>query len=719
MGLYLIASDSFWMNPQTYLSITMMVIGLGVLIFVHELGHFLVAKACGVKCEKFYIGFDFFDIAIAGRVVVPRALFKFQWGETEYGLGIIPLGGYVKMLGQEDNPAHTADELERAKIRRPKDEMAAANEFAEADRDYELDPRSYQAKTVPQRMAIISAGVIMNLIFAVVFATIAWGTGVKEAPCEIGGLIAGGPAWQQSLPEGGRIVRIGENGRESEQLSFRRDLVQTVALNSGRSDLALKIRTLNGDVVQKEVRPSKKIYKFMGGVDIASIGISSATSTTLNMKQPVISGFPAAESEIPFEGGDTIIAVDKSPIHNVYELKKILVRRAGDDLTFTVERAGSDAAETTTIEIPVAANRMRRLGAVLKAGAIVAVQTDSPAQQAGFQNGDVLSTVNGEPVGDPFTFGQRVGKHAGESIPIEVVRKQDDGKETSVSLMVTPRLPTSIPTLGSYDPPIAIDELGIAFPVLNEVVALESNSPAEKAGLRAGDKLVRVEFVPADDAKKEYETDKIGLTHKPIDLEEEPKYWPLVDQRMQMSLPDTTVRLTYWRGGGKQTVELTPDISDQWFVAMRGFVLDAKEETHVAESWGQGLVFGLRQTGEDATRVFAFIKRLVTGDISPTNLGGPLTIGIAATSEANRGFNDFLLFLTFLSANLAVVNFLPIPVLDGGHMLFLAYEGIFRRRPNEKVFLGLTLAGFAFILCLMIFVLGLDVWRLTSFFSEG
>ncbi len=56
---------------------------LGLAIFVHELGHFLVAKACGVKCEKFYLGFDIYGIK----------LFKFQWGETEYGIGVLPLGG--------------------------------------------------------------------------------------------------------------------------------------------------------------------------------------------------------------------------------------------------------------------------------------------------------------------------------------------------------------------------------------------------------------------------------------------------------------------------------------------------------------------------------------------------------------------------------------------------------------------------------------------------
>src|SRR5437763_11467764 len=84
-------------------------IGLGLVIFVHELGHFLVAKACGVKCEKFYLGFDINGWKLA----------KFQWGETEYGVGILPLGGYVKMLGQDDNPSRAAEERERAKLQEP------------------------------------------------------------------------------------------------------------------------------------------------------------------------------------------------------------------------------------------------------------------------------------------------------------------------------------------------------------------------------------------------------------------------------------------------------------------------------------------------------------------------------------------------------------------------------------------------------------------------
>jgi regulator of sigma E protease len=89
--------------------------GLTFVIFVHELGHFLVAKACGVKCEKFYVGFDFFEFKL-GPIKIPRALIKFQWGETEYGLGSLPLGGYVKMLGQDDDPRNAEAEAARTNL---------------------------------------------------------------------------------------------------------------------------------------------------------------------------------------------------------------------------------------------------------------------------------------------------------------------------------------------------------------------------------------------------------------------------------------------------------------------------------------------------------------------------------------------------------------------------------------------------------------------------
>ena len=142
-------------------------IGLGLVIFVHELGHFAVARWCGVLVERFSIGFG-------------PVMFSFRRGDTEYAISAVPLGGYVKMLGQADTP----EELE------PTD-----------------DPRSYQNKSVGKRMAIISAGVIMNLIFGFIFATIAYKVGVKIQPAVIGSTSPGDPAWKENLQPGDRMLQ--------------------------------------------------------------------------------------------------------------------------------------------------------------------------------------------------------------------------------------------------------------------------------------------------------------------------------------------------------------------------------------------------------------------------------------------------------------------------------------------------------------------------------
>ncbi|MCX7427111.1 MAG: site-2 protease family protein, partial [Planctomycetia bacterium] len=203
MGLYLIASIldiGFW------ILVLEVAVGLGMVIFVHELGHFVVAKLCGVKCEKFYLGFD-----IAGWKIC-----KFRWGETEYGIGVLPLGGYVKMLGQEDNPARLKEELERAKAAKAAGgtdstspaEAGGKGKSAEPPIDIEAaeqalyDPRSYLAQSVPKRMAIISAGVIMNVIFAFIMASIAYAIGVKETPCIVRNVVPGGAAWLAGLEPG-------------------------------------------------------------------------------------------------------------------------------------------------------------------------------------------------------------------------------------------------------------------------------------------------------------------------------------------------------------------------------------------------------------------------------------------------------------------------------------------------------------------------------------
>jgi regulator of sigma E protease len=118
---------------------------------------------------------------------------------------------------------------------------------------------------------------------------------------------------------------------------------------------------------------------------------------------------------------------------------------------------------------------------------------------------------------------------------------------------------------------------------------------------------------------------------------------------------------------------------------------------------------GLLKTKEDLSMVYGFLGKLSKQEISPRLLGGPIEIAKQAGRSANEGFGRLLLFLTMLSANLAVVNFLPIPVLDGGHMVFLLYELVRGKPPSENVVAALSYLGLALILTLMMFVFGLDL----------
>ena len=119
---------------------------------------------------------------------------------------------------------------------------------------------------------------------------------------------------------------------------------------------------------------------------------------------------------------------------------------------------------------------------------------------------------------------------------------------------------------------------------------------------------------------------------------------------------------------------------------------------------------GFEETRHATMVVYRFLRK-IGSQISPTALGGPGSIFHMAKLHADQGLSSLLIFLTMLSANLAVLNFLPIPLLDGGHMVFLAWEGIRGKPASENIQLALTYVGGIFVLALMIFVIGLDIWR--------
>lgn len=690
MGMHLMAA---WISdPGFWWNVIQVALGLGFVIFVHELGHFAVAKMCGVKCEKFYLGFD-----IGGW-----KLFKYQWGETEYGIGVLPLGGYVKMLGQDDNPARAAEELERSKVRSPEEAAEGVVAVGPDDEKIVLDPRSYMAQSVPERMAIISAGVIMNVIFAFLMAMAAYGMGVRYTPAVVGGVSPGSPAWAGDLRVGDEIVAIGE----MENPRFE-DIRVGVALNDIVHGVDLKVRrpgreeliTINVKPVREGPRPV--------------LGVLPASSTTLHPIRPVRPGAPAAGDFWP---GDQIVAINGQSIGESDQalLQRLFAQHPDETLRLAVRYATVDVAEDdekqspykprqTTVE--VAPVPMQTLGVSLRMGRIVAVQPGSPAAAAGVQAGDRIETIDGAPPVDAVFLPEWLRRKAGETIALSVSR----GEQLVEIAEVTLRQPTTNETPIGDGQPMAAPALGIAYEVENVIVAVESAGPA--AGkLQRQDAIVQAEFFkPPEDDQDLESAAKIEFDDKKLN-------WPWAMELLQSMPSGSMVVLTVRRGEEEVALSpIAPATAEDWFNADRGFLFVPVQAIRTAKSLPEAARYAGRETLGFLTQVYQFIHRIFTGQLSAKLAGGPVTIANAAYHYADAGFAELLIFLAMLSANLAVINFLPIPVLDGGHMVFLLYEGILRKPPSEKVQIALTYAGLAMILSLMIFVLALDVGLISRF----
>lgn len=175
--------------------------------------------------------------------------------------------------------------------------------------------------------------------------------------------------------------------------------------------------------------------------------------------------------------------------------------------------------------------------------------------------------------------------------------------------------------------------------------------------------------------------------------------------------PQRKVTLTITENDKETDVEVTPQADPEWTLPVIGLRLEAQQLIQKADSFEEAVRMSIARTKSSAQDIYLTLRSLlVTRRVSYKELHGPLGIASAAYEIAKQGWVAMLLFLGFLSVNLAVINFLPIPVLDGGHMVFLTWEAITGRKPSERVVIGATYVGVAFIMGLMGLVLFLDIF---------
>jgi regulator of sigma E protease len=287
------------------------VVALGALIFIHELGHFLVAKAMGVGVERFSLGFG------------PR-IFAFRRGETEYCISIVPLGGYVKMTGEE---AHGEDAIHPATEGPPSDPA-----------------KSFSAKPLWARALIVFAGPGMNFvlaaaIFSVVFAAV----GVPVLEPTIGRVTPDSAAAQGGLRPRDRVVAI--DGKPVEHWgeiddavtgANGRPLTLTIARDGARQDVTVSPRKV----------PTRT--PFNEPSEAWSIGVRPYLPPVVGEVRP---GMPAAEAGL--QPRDRVVALNGRAIETWDELAEMISTRADETLTLRIERGGSqmDVSVTPRVEV--------------------------------------------------------------------------------------------------------------------------------------------------------------------------------------------------------------------------------------------------------------------------------------------------------------------------------------------------------------------------------
>jgi regulator of sigma E protease len=380
-------------------------------------------------------------------------------------------------------------------------------------------------------------------------------------------------------------------------------------------------------------------------------------------------------------------------------------------------RAYQLARQGKPVEIPVEPTSMRDFGLVMTMDPISAVQPDSPAKTAGLEPGDKILSIDGQPVGNPITLPYRMRRAAqdGKTINLEIERKSEP-KPLTLSIM--PRVPESADELLPTNP-MSAPALGIAYKVWTKVTAVNANTPAADAKLQPGDEIISARYIAPskkDAAAKDKDTDEPTDSAEPTKIEFDGKdpAWPYFVWEV-LTFADPAARWELEVRSGKETrkVELqTAESKDEAGRVLhsqaRGFLFQPLFSVHIADSFASAVRLGGRETLDNLLLVYRFLQKIGQKQISVKLLGGPVEIFRQAGRSAQQGWSDFLLFLTMLSANLAVINFLPIPVLDGGHMVFLAYELIRGKPASERVVVAFTYAGLIFILSLMMFVLALD-----------
>jgi len=696
------------------LNILVIIIGFGLLIFVHELGHFLAAKWAGIRTEGFSIGFGppicswrkgiGFRFGSTYEEVRRRTgrlpgelddaqLAEAGLGETEYALRWLPLGGFVRMLGQDDvNPAATSQHH-----------------------------RSFNKRPIGKRMVVISAGVVMNMIFAGVLFLVAFTIGVRFESPIIGQVAPGSPA-ATAVPENGAALGVEAVGLlpgdrvleiDGNEITTFGDLQIETAM--GRPDVDLRLvveRTGVATALQFTMRPRTEPSSGLMG-----IGIMPASSTRLLSTDefPLLPSFleRVGLTAQGIEPGMSLSVVDGESVWNYEAYRQLSESSDGERLSTSWVIASTEGGSGTsrtlsadlepvpqwqTLQYPDATPSTvvgfeDGLLGMVPLVQLTSLSADSPNTGV-LEPGDIVLRFGNYQAPRMQTFRQAIIEQGSGPISMTVLR---DGSRLEVTGRIAetgifnPRPMMGVTPSYAWSRPLLAQPMrSVEMPGVDGDGPTTVPTPVASAGLLGGTEIVSIDGKDVTSWRDIWQAVHAAAARSATSL-------TMVVRQPTPGQSLRTVDIPLDASWTSDLVNLGWSPSLPYFLFEPLYVLK-----HADGNPFKAMVMGVQESASFAVLTYLTIDRLFRGTVKVEHLQGPVGIVHIGSKVADRGFSYLLFFLGLISVNLAVINFLPLPIVDGGLFLYLIYESIKGRPPsigfqNGAAIVGLLLIATAFV----------------------
>jgi len=714
-------------NFDAFIRVLIVAIGFGAVVIIHEFGHFVVAKLSGIKVEAFSIGFPPTLLGIqrtetgihfrvlpklfakeqqqaddrAGEKGERRTLTsqvvqklarkkKYKGSDTEYRIGAIPFGGFVKMLGQEDaGPAEETD-----------------------------DPRSFSNKPILIRIAVVAAGVIFNAISAVLIFMVVFLIGVDLPPAVVGSVRPNSPAHRAGLRPGDRLVEV--NGEKFVDFT---SLPLAAALSPEGEAVSLVVEHADKTTDELEI-----IAEESPGMNLRTFGVYQAeTLTVAQLSGP--EDIAQLYDTTGLRPADVVTGFDGRCVESVHQLTELINESLQPQGVLTVERteAQTRAKKIVDVKLPLYLDAVQddfKTGYELAhiysiVPRLKIISTKDKTQPASFKDRFVewRDKIRGKSPRDetgPFlevgdiivkiadtdypTYSQLralTEGHENKAMPITVLRRMADGSESLITV-------TKIPKRQPGSDRVVIDifpALDAEHPVVADTINLENGpGPLE---------------IPQ------------GATIVAVDGAQVSNFYDIM--RIIRKNRGQRISLDYRLGEDGGGVGLVIGADDDYITTEAdfappvpaGFVPTAYvpfeylKEPYKAAGAAAAIKMGLKKTSMFIVQTYITLRRLISREVSPKTLVGP--VGIVTMSYrivSSQSLTYYVYFLGLISSVIAVMNLLPLPIVDGGVIILLIVEKIKGSPLSRAAQEILGYAGLVFILALFLWLTYNDILNL-------